>query len=144
MLTTFSKNTLVPLLLRLALAAIFIYHGLELVWGPDNQWGTSWMNKMKMDYPAPAPVQALVAWGELLGGVAMALGLLTRLAALGIVIIMTGAIATVHWPYGFVDVERRGYEYNFAIIVMCLCLMLGGAGPLSLDSFVRFFRPKKA
>ena len=33
------RNTLVPLVLRLALAAIFIYHGLDKVSGKNNEWG---------------------------------------------------------------------------------------------------------
>ena len=77
MLTTLSKNVVVPLLLRLALAAIFIYHGLDLV-GKDG--GTNWMQGPNA---APAPVQLAVAWGQLLGGVALAVGFLTRLAAVG-------------------------------------------------------------
>ena len=45
----------------------------------------------------PAPAQMAVAWGELLCGLGMLLGFLTRLAAVGIIIIMLGAIYTVHW-----------------------------------------------
>jgi putative oxidoreductase len=136
MFSLFSKTILSPLLLRGALAAIFIFHGLNLVGGPDNNWGTHW-EKESMDQP-PA-VQAAVAWGELLGGVALAFGFLTRLAAAGIIAIMVGAIATVHWEKGF-DITKGGFEYNFAIIVMCLCLVLGGAGPIAVDRVFRFRR----
>jgi putative oxidoreductase len=136
MLTTFSKNVLVPLLLRLALAAIFIYHGLDLVGSEGNQWGANWMKAA--DAP-PAPVQLAVAWGQLLGGVALAVGFLTRLAAIGIIAIMLGAIALVHWQYGF-DNRQRGFEYNFAIIVMASCLVLGGPGPIAVDRVFRFRR----
>jgi hypothetical protein len=73
------------------------------------------------------------------GGVALALGFLTRLAAVGIIVIMLGAIARVHWPNGF-DITKGGFEYNFAIIVMCLCLVLGGPGPLAVDRVFRFKR----
>jgi len=138
MLTTFAKNTLVPLLLRFALAAIFIFHGLDKVNGPDTQLGANWM-KSKTGEPLPsaqpAAVQVAVAWGELIGGIALAFGFLTRLAAIGLIAIMVGAIATVHWSQGF-----SGFQYNFAIIVMCLCLVLGGPGPLSVDQFMRFFK----
>jgi putative oxidoreductase len=134
--TPFAKNVLVPLLLRLALATIFIYHGFDLVGGPDNQVGANWMKGP--DAP-PAVVQLTVAWGQLIGGIALGLGFLTRLAALGIIGIMAGAIATVHWPNGF-DIRKNGFEYNFAIIVMCVCLVLSGAGPLAVDRFFRFKR----
>jgi putative oxidoreductase len=144
MFSTFAKNALVPLLLRLTLATIFIYHGLDLVYGldlaggrdPDKEWGAHW--DKRPDAP-PAPVQLAVAWGELLGGIALAFGFLTRLAALGIIAIMAGAIATVHWPNGF-DIRQGGFEYNFAIIMMCVCLILGGPGPFAVDRFFGFRR----
>jgi putative oxidoreductase len=136
MFTAFCKNTLIPLLLRVALAAIFIFHGLNMVGGPDNGWGANWDKRPEAQ---PAPVQLAVAWGELIGGVALALGFLTRLAAVGIILIMAGAIATVHWPHGF-DIRNGGFEYNFAIIILCLCLVLGGPGPLAVDRFFRFKR----
>jgi putative oxidoreductase len=136
MFSTFFHNALVPLLLRLVLAAIFIFHGLSLIGGPDQEWGARW--NTAPDAP-PAALQFVVAWAQLIGGVALGLGFLTRLAALGIIAIMVGAIATVHWPHGF-DITKGGYEYNVAIIVMCVCLVLGGPGPLAVD---RFFRVKR-
>jgi putative oxidoreductase len=145
MLTTFSKNTIVPLLLRFTLAAIFVFHGFHLVGDPGNEWGAAWMNHhpkpASADEPASAPppaaVQLAVAWGQLIGGIALGFGFLTRLAALGIIAIMAGAIALVHLPNGF-DVQKGGFEYNFAIIMMCLCLVLGGPGPLAVDHLFRF------
>jgi putative oxidoreductase len=135
MFSEFARNVIVPLLLRIALAAVFIYHGLDMVGGPDKGWGSNW-------HPShPVPVQLAVAWGELLGGVALAVGFLTRLAALGIIVIMLGAIAAVHWPQGF-DVRNRGFEYNFAIIMMSLSLVLGGPGPLAVDRIFRLRRTK--
>src|SRR5262245_1781650 len=105
-------STVTPLLLRLGLAAIFVYHGWGKVSDPEAGYGARWAGDQM-----PAVTQMLVAWGELLGGAALALGFLTRLAALGIVVIMAGAIATVHGKNGF-DLRNQGFEYNFAIIVM--------------------------
>jgi putative oxidoreductase len=126
-------HTIVPLLLRLGLAVIFIYHGFHLVGDEGHQWGTHWNPEL------PVPVQALVAWGQLLGGIALALGFLTRAAAVGIAIIMAGAIATVHWPHGFNNLEH-GYEYNFLIIVVCAALVLMGGGTLAVDRVFRLRR----
>jgi uncharacterized membrane protein YphA (DoxX/SURF4 family) len=39
---SFAKNTLAPLTLRLALAAVFIYHGTDKITGQFNDWGASW------------------------------------------------------------------------------------------------------
>ena len=135
MFESLAKNTLVPLLLRFCLAVIFIVHGLEKV-NPDMGWGARWGDQMPD--PPPAVLQLAVAWGELIGGLAMALGLLTRVAALGITIIMIGAIITATGHRGF----SQGYEYNFAIIVMCAALIIVGPGSFSVDNI--FFRRKPA
>jgi putative oxidoreductase len=138
------KNTLAPLLLRLGLAAIFIFHGFHLVADEGHGWGATWMNEAAAKQnvsPPPAPVQLAVAWGQLFGGAALAVGFLTRLAALGIIAIMAGAIATVHAPNGF-DITKGGYEYNVLIIVVCIVLVLFGGGSVAVDRFVRFRRKK--
>ncbi len=129
MFDALAKNTLAPLVLRLALAAVFIFHGLSLVLPDGNQWGAAWMKQP--DAP-PAAAQLAAAWGQLLGGLALAIGFLTRLAALGLIAIMAGAIALVHLPHGF-DNTKNGYEYNVVIIAVCVALVLTGGGALSLD-----------
>jgi putative oxidoreductase len=133
-----AARTFAPLLLRAALAAVFIFHGLEKV-KPDTGFGWSWADNMP---GAPQvlinarPLQMLVAWGELLGGVAVALGILTRIAALGLTIIMVGAILTYTGQHGFSAVGQ-GYEYNFVLILVCAALVLLGPGSFSLDRVVR-------
>jgi len=128
-----AKNTLAPLILRLTLAAIFIYHGQTLV-NKDTEWGAKWLPPEMKQPPA---AQMAAAWGQLVGGVALALGLLTRLAALGLIAVMAGPIALFHWEHGF-DIRNHGYEYNVAIIAMCLVLVLTGPGKVALDHV--FFR----
>jgi putative oxidoreductase len=133
MFDAFAKNALVPLVLRFALAVTFIYHGQEKVLGQTNEWGSAWMKAKPGEDPLlPTPAQLGVAWGELLGGAALALGFLTRLAALGIIVIMAGAIHMYHGVKGF-SLADGGYEYNFAIIAMCLALILSGGGTFSMD-----------
>jgi putative oxidoreductase len=122
------SRTFAPLLLRAALAAVFIYHGLDKV-SPDKGYGTSWHPDLAM------PLQVLIAWGELLGGVAVALGILTRYAAIGLIIIMIGAIVTVHGKHGF-GMQSGGYEYNFVLILVAGALALSGPGTFSLDRVI--------
>jgi putative oxidoreductase len=133
MFSEFFKVVFVPLLLRLVLAAVFIFHGWDKI---GAEAGTNWHHGP--DAP-PSILQLVVAWGELIGGIAMAVGFLTRLAGLGLIAIMAAAIATTTWPQGFSNVAH-GYEYNMVIIVVCVCLVLGGPGPLSLD---RIFRVRR-
>ena len=130
MFDAFCRYTLVPLLLRAGLAVVFIYHGLDLV---SKEGGTAWNKEL------PMASQVAVAWGQLIGGIALAVGFLTRLAALGIAIIMGGAIATVHWPHGFNNMDH-GYEYNFVLIVVCVAVMLLGPGNLAVDRVFRMRR----
>jgi putative oxidoreductase len=133
MIDTMMKNTVAPLLLRLCLAAVFIFHGQAMV---SEDWGTNWDKPQEGHESLPKAAQAAVAWGQLLGGAAMVLGFLTRLAALGLGAIMAGAIATVHWPHGF-DLQKGGYEYNVVLIAICLVLLLTGPGPLAADRLFR-------
>jgi putative oxidoreductase len=144
MLENVAVRTFVPILLRFALAAVFIYHGLEKVM-PENGYGLSWMkapDPSSLPPNAPPPktmpvaVQGAVAWGELLGGAACALGLFTRLAALGLAAIMVGAIVTVTGPLGF-SIVNKGFEYNLVLILVCASLILLGPGLLSLDRVIR-------
>jgi uncharacterized membrane protein YphA (DoxX/SURF4 family) len=144
MLENVAVRTFVPILLRFALAAVFIYHGLEKV-NPENNYGMAWMkppdpSKLPPDAPPPKTLppamQVAVAWGELLGGAACALGLFTRAAALGLAIIMVGAIVTVTGQAGF-SLLKGGFEYNLVIIMVCASLILMGPGTVSLDRVIR-------
>jgi putative oxidoreductase len=124
-----AARTFAPLLLRAALAAVFIYHGLDKVQQEKN-FGGNWAGDM-----LPTVLQFLVAWGELLCGVAIALGLLTRVASLGVIVIMIGAIFTVTGAKGFS--APGGYELNFVLILVAAALVLTGAGTFSLDRVVQ-------
>jgi putative oxidoreductase len=135
MSTNWSWGAVAPLVLRLALAAVFIYHGWQLVMS-DTAWGTAWMKGANAQ---PAAVQAAVAWGELLGGLAVLLGFLTRWAAAGLAIIMVGAIVTVHARNGF-DITHGGFEYNLVLIAVCVALILLGPGPIGVGRYPAFRR----
>jgi putative oxidoreductase len=142
MLTTQFRSALAPLVLRLGLAAIVLYHGavkLAVTGG-----GIGWDNQL------PGAIQAAVAWTELLAGIALVLGLLTRLAAAGLLVIQVGAIILVTGKMGFgftgqvrpgegetgFNFKNVGTEYNFAIIVMCVTVILLGAGALAVDHYL--------
>jgi putative oxidoreductase len=129
---------IVPLILRLGLSFIFVMSGVQKITGPGNGWGSSWISNSAGYYiqPLPAPVQLVVAWSELAGGIALGLGLLTRLAALGIAGIMAGTIYWLTGAQGF----KSGWDYNFAVIIMCLSLVISGSGALAVDQLIRIKR----
>ena len=129
---------IVPLILRLGLSFIFVMSGVQKITGPGNGWGSSWISNSAGYYiqPLPAPVQLVVAWSELAGGIALGLGLLTRLAAIGIACIMAGTIYWLTGAQGF----KSGWDYNFAVIIMCLSLVISGSGALAVDQLIRIKR----
>jgi uncharacterized membrane protein YphA (DoxX/SURF4 family) len=127
-----AQRDLAPLILRLGLAAIFIVHGYIKV----IQEVPLFPGRVSME------LQAAYGWGELICGIALALGLLTRLAALGIVVLQVGAIVQITGKLALAgpaiertgaDYTRVGPEYNLALIAMALSLVVIGGGALALD-----------
>jgi putative oxidoreductase len=131
-----SHAQLGSLLLRVGLGAIFMFHGyLKL----SVNGGSMWSDVL------PEGTQVAVAWGELICGAALALGLLSRLAAIGLTVVMVGAIILQTGRFGFVHLEYlkvgparapTGAEYNVALIVMCLAVLALGSGQVSLDYLI--------
>lgn len=118
-------KTYAPLFLRLGLGIIFLYHGFGKVFGASAGLGSAWNPNL------PVVIQTLVAWGEFLGGLAILAGFQTALASAGIIVIMLGAIVLVHGKNGF-SLMNHGFEYNFALIMMCLALIAAGPGPFRI------------
>ncbi|MCS6849859.1 MAG: DoxX family protein [Gemmataceae bacterium] len=135
------KNIASPLLLRLVLAAVFVNAGVQKVTGDGTEWGANWASRMAQ--PPNTAVQLAVAWGELLGGLALLLGFLTRLAVLGLAIIMGGAIYLVHSPQGL-RTPLTEYQLPLTLLVICISLMLTGGGTLSIDHLLFGTGPAKA
>jgi putative oxidoreductase len=69
---------------------------------------------------------------EFLGAIGVALGFMTRLAALSILSVMAGAVYFAHWKNGFF--APTGFEYPMALGAMALALVFLGAGSLSVDA----------
>jgi putative oxidoreductase len=72
------------------------------------------------------------ALSELVGGVFVALGFLTRVGAFFIGCTMLTAIAGIHWPNGLFS-ANRGYELPMALLAMALALLISGGGQASVD-----------
>ena len=126
------------LVVRLGLGVVFFAHGSQKVFGWFGGPGLRGAIKMFQGLGISPTATALAAFIEFLGGCALLTGLLARPAAVGIIVIMLVAIAKVHGQHGFflnlgVPGKGPGFEFNFALIVMALAVLIGGAGVLSLD-----------
>lgn len=123
------------LILRVTIGLILAAHGAQKLFGwwggPGMNGWTGAMTRMRIR-PA-APWAWISALGELLGGLGLAVGLLTPLPSLAIAGSMVVAIALVHWPRGF-WVSKGGYEFNLSILAACAAIALTGSGSYSLDA----------
>lgn len=112
------------LLLRLSLGGLFLAHaGLKLmVFTPA---GTA---KFFASLGLPPALAYATITAEVIGGIALILGVWTRIVALALTPILLGAIATVHGQAGFFfDSANGGWEYPaFWIVALIVQALLGG------------------
>ncbi|MBV9406468.1 MAG: DoxX family protein, partial [Acidobacteriaceae bacterium] len=80
---------------------------------------------------APPLIGYLVGLAQFCGGLAILTGVLIRIGALCIIIVMLGAIFLVHLPHGF-DIGKGGFEYALTQLLVAAALLLTGAGAWSL------------
>ena len=115
--------------LRIVAGLVFIAHGGQklFVFGLDGVTA----GFTQMGIPLAAVSAPLVALVELFGGVALVVGLLTRLAAVGLAITMLGAILFVHLAAGFF--LPNGSEFALTLLAAAVALALTGPGDFSLD-----------
>src|SRR5579864_9150772 len=124
---------------RLVLGVVFFTHGAQkmLGWfGGYGFHGTMGFFTQQMGIPAPLAFLAICA--EFFGGLGLLVGLLGRVAALGIVVNMLVAIATVHRVNGFfmnwTGLQKgEGFEFHLLAIALALVVVIRGSGAFSID-----------
>jgi putative oxidoreductase len=132
--------------LRLALATVFIAHGAHILFGlwPGPGIGTGGLDLTAQSFAAmglaPAfPLAVLVGIIEFAGGILLAIGWFTRVAAPLLAVVICVAIWKMQWAYGFflnwVGAGDRGHGYEYSVLLLgaLLCLTLTGGGEWSID-----------
>jgi putative oxidoreductase len=113
------------LVLRLALAAVLLYHGIPKL----LNFGATVDAFQGMNIPAPTFSAGFAMLSEVVGGILILLGIAVDLAGLLVIIDMLGAIFTVHWANGF-DFTKGGWEHPFTVLAMALALAWAGPGDI--------------
>ena len=136
------------LFLRLLIGWEFLDSGLEK-WGGEN-----WFADIQSDFPFPfnhLPAELnwqLAMWFEIVGGVALMLGLATRFFAFALLVVTWVATVAVHWPadwhslaelwqgYVITDEGHGNFKLPLLFAVMLWALLFQGGGRLSLDALI--------
>lgn len=121
------------LVLRLAVGVIFIAHG----WGDATQEGGAGAN-VENYRGAGIPLPEVTAWFgaymQLIGGVAVIVGALTRLVAAGLAAVMAGALVFVHLGEPLVLAQDgSGSGFALSMFAASVALLGTGAGRFSVD-----------
>lgn len=125
------------LLLRVVLGLSLAAHGAQKLFGAfggDGPRGTA-AHFAGLGFRAPLLMALAAGLAEFGGGLLLALGVATPLAALAITVVMLNAIATVHWRNGFWN-TRGGYEYPVLVWTVAVALAATGGARFSLDALI--------
>jgi putative oxidoreductase len=124
---------------RIVLGVVFFAHGAQMSLGWFGGAGLrSTVQVFREHLGIPGPLAMLAVAAEFLGGLGLIVGLLSRIAALGIAIVMMVALVTVHRKFGFFmnwygEKKGHGIEYHVLVLALALIVMFKGAGAFSLD-----------
>jgi putative oxidoreductase len=126
---------------RIALGIVILPHGLQKLLGLFGGAGYSGTVDFFVSSGLPTFVAILIIIGESFGSLGLILGFLSRLAALGITIIMIGAIITVNLQNGFFmnwngTKAGEGFEFHLLTIGLGLIVLIKGGGIWSVDGAI--------
>jgi len=134
---------LVPIPIRMILGVGFMVHG----WAKWNRGPSAFAELLKQAHvPLPLANAWLVTLLEIFGGLALLMGAFVAVVSIPLILSMLAAMFTVNIKYGFSAVNTigltpegpqlgpPGYEINLLYIACLVALILGGAGPLSIDA----------
>jgi putative oxidoreductase len=127
------------LVLRLAVGLTIAPHGAQKLFGWFGGYGVkgtgAWLDSMGAKNGAL--IALFAGLGEFFGGLGVAAGFLTPIAAVGVIAVMIGAIATAHKGKGFFN-TNGGVELPLLIALGALGIAIAGPGAYSLSATLGF------
>jgi putative oxidoreductase len=118
------------LILRLIVGAIFVAHGGQKLFTYGMDGVAAGFGQMGI--PLPSLMAPLVSLLEFAGGIALVVGVMTRIVAFGLAFNMLGAIAFAHAQQGFF--LPNGIEFALVLFGCAALLTLTGSGTFALDT----------
>ena len=140
----------------LGLLAVRLLMGWEyLEAGLEKLHGQNWFVDIQGDFPFPFNVVPpaiswqLATWFEIIGGIALIIGLGTRFFGLSLIVLTVVAVSAVHWPaewhsitdllkgYVITDDGFGNFKLPALFLAMLIAIVFYGPGKLSIDAFIR-------
>ncbi|MFA6085267.1 DoxX family protein [Mucilaginibacter sp.] len=140
-----TSNDYTLLFLRVVAGIIIFPYGMQKLFGWFDDLGGGIGIKESLERLKKKKVPVLVGWliiiGQSFGSIALILGCLGRVAALGNFIIFTGALIS-HIPEGWTlnwlgKKKGEGIEYFILLLSLLLIIIIRGSGPLSVDFWLQ-------
>jgi putative oxidoreductase len=120
------------LLLRLMVGLVFVTSGYNHLKDPEARAKSIGM---------PKAFTIFLGTGEVASGLGVAAGVLTQLAAFGLILIMLGAIQKkiFVWHTGFWGEKTYGWHYDLMFVLMNLVIIFSNGGAYVLEKYLRIF-----
>ena len=122
-------------LIRIMLAAVFLFHGSQKLFGIFDGPGISgfagWLESLGL--PLPTLSAYLATFAEVLGGIALLIGCQVRFASLALAVTMLVAAFTAHSGFNF---TKGGMEYPLTLAVVLIALFLIDGGKLTIANLI--------
>ena len=134
-----TDNNIASTILRIMLGIVIFPHGAQKLLGWFGGYGfTGTMGWFTETIGVPWIFALLAIIAEFFGSLGLITGLLTRVAAFGVGMVMLVATLTVHWQVGFFlfcfgNLQGEGFEFHLLAMAMAVVLMIKGGGAASVD-----------
>lgn len=134
-----NTNNHTALIARLALGLTILPHGCQKLLGMFGGYGfTGTMGFLTTKAQLPYIIALLVIFIEFFGSIFLLFGFLSRIAAVGFIVLFTGVVLTSHFQNGFFmnwtgAQKGEGFEYFILLFGLALIVLIAGGGKASID-----------